>query len=390
MRVKRFQAPSMQEALEKVREELGVDAIILSTRKVRKAVGPNALFEELSVEVTAGLENSVLSPDPHKPEKLLSGFGDGEAESCSKNMVMDDRQEIKRLHEEMEEIRKDLQKFGKRHTERVEPANFPLSIPEAVANSYRFLRSNGINDRAVVSIVNKLQKKMEKEKHVIPNMEMLLPIIQEGIPTSGPIGMGNKKNKVVALVGPTGVGKTTTIAKLAANYSLHVNKKVALFTLDTYRVAAVEQLKVYAHITGIPLEVIEKPEDLSVAFSRHTDKDLILIDTSGISQKNTEQIKSLKSFIDVIPDIEVHLLISSTTETKTMYSIVDNFSIIPISNLIFTKIDEGFTFGNLLNTTFKYKIPVSYLTCGQDVPKDIEPANARNIAWLVLYPNQRV
>jgi len=388
MRVKRFQAPSMQEALEKVREDLGVDAIILSTRKVRKASGPNALFEELSVEITAGLENTI-SPELNKAENILNGFGRDKAESCSKTMVMGEQHEIKRLRKEMEEIRQDLQKFGKRHTERDEPATLPLSIPEAVANSYRFLRSNGINDRAVVSIVNKLQKKMEQEKHVIPNMEMLLPIIQEGIPTSGPIGMG-KKNKVVALVGPTGVGKTTTIAKLAANYSLHVNKKVALFTLDTYRVAAVEQLKVYAHITGIPLEVIEKPEDLNVAFSRHTDKDLILIDTSGISQKNTEQIKSLKSFIDVVPDIEVHLLMSSTTETKTMYSIVDNFSVIPISSLIFTKIDEGFTFGNLLNTTFKYKIPVSYLTCGQDVPKDIEPANARNIAWLVLYPNQRV
>jgi len=383
----------MQEALEKVREELGVDAIILSTRKVRKASGPSALFEELSVEVTAGLENSVVSPSLHRAEnrheKTLSDFRNDAAEPYGKAAVAEEHQEIKRLHHEMEEIRKDLQKFGKRHAERTEPASFPLSIPEAVANSYRFLRSNGINDRAVVSIVNKLQKKMEQEKHVIPNMEMLLPIIQDVIPTSGPIGMG-KKNKVVALVGPTGVGKTTTIAKLAANYSLHVNKKVALFTLDTYRVAAVEQLKVYAHITGIPLEVIEKPEDLSVAFSRHTDKDLILIDTSGISQKNNEQISSLKKFIDVIPDVEVHLLISSTTETRTMYNIVDNFSVIPISNLIFTKIDEGFTFGNLLNTTFKYKIPISYLTCGQDVPKDIEPANARNIAWLVLYPNQRV
>jgi len=399
MKVKRFQAPSMQEALEKVRRDMGTNALILSTRKLRKASGNNPLFEEFSVEVTAGLENSGRE---YKEKEEWSTFSSKDnyefdeepiktkfrSEKPSR-LIVDEQEEIKRLQEEMDLVKKSLVMFEHRSEERENSIGFPLSIPEAVANSYRFLRNTGVSDKTVVKIVNRLQKILEKNKATIPSMEMMLPIIRNEISVSGSIEM-QQKPKVVALVGPTGVGKTTTIAKLAANYNLSVKKKVALFTLDTYRVAAVEQLKVYSQIMGIPMEVIEKTDDLERAFGRHQDKDLILIDTSGQSQKNKEQLIKLKTFLNVLSDVEVHLLLSATTSTETMDNIIQNFRFLSVDRLLFTKIDEGFIFGNILNVVSKYKIPVSYLTLGQNVPQDIEVANARKIAWLILYPEQKI
>jgi len=134
----------------------------------------------------------------------------------------------------------------------------------------------------------------------------------------------------------------------------------------------------------------EKTDDLERAFGRHQDKDLILIDTSGQSQKNKEQLIKLKTFLNVLSDVEVHLLLSATTSTETMDNIIQNFRFLSVDRLLFTKIDEGFIFGNILNVVSKYKIPVSYLTLGQNVPQDIEVANARKIAWLILYPEQKI
>ncbi len=405
MKVKRFEAHTMQRALEKVREEFGINALILSTRKVQKKPGHGSLFEEQTVEVTAGIEYDSISvlQNIKKEERLdnantTEAYGEGVDTFFAKGQLSDnsstenkDNNELEELMKEMKSIKEQLKCFEHRQRPREEVNRFPLSLPEAVANSYRFLRSNGVTDKTVVRIVNKLQKVLKEGKQDFPNMENLLPIISEEVKVSGPIATGESCPKIVALIGPTGVGKTTTVAKLAAYYSLTKKKKVAIFTLDTYRIAAVEQLKVYSRIMGVPLEIIEGPEDLTAKIAQHQDKNLILIDSSGRSQKNEEELNVLKKLLKVSNDIETHLVLSATTGSETLNDIVERFSLnIVIRSLIFTKLDEGFIFGNILNIASTHKIPISYLTVGQEVPQDIEVATARRISWLVLYPSQEI
>ena len=190
--------------------------------------------------------------------------------------------------------------------------------------------------------------------------------------------------RIVALIGATGVGKTTTLAKIAARFVLEKNIRAALITADTYRISAVEQLKTYSDIIGLPLEIVYSPDELKVAIHRHRDKDLILIDTAGRSQHNEYQMKELQDFLAVDSRIEKHLVMSATTKNRDVADILDKFSVCNPGRVIFTKTDETSSLGMIVNLLADKDIALSFMTNGQSVPDDIVPATADKLAALLL------
>ncbi len=198
-----------------------------------------------------------------------------------------------------------------------------------------------------------------------------------------PLENARRNPYVVTLIGPTGVGKTTTIAKLAATMKLFNNKKVGLISADTYRIAAIEQLQTFANIANIPMDVVYTPEEMQQSLQKFQDRELILIDTVGRSQKNNQQLKDLQLFIDAGEPDEVHLVLSMTSGLRTLLDVVRRFKPLRPNRIIFSKCDESSSPGLLLNVLYKHQIPVSYLTTGQTVPNDIMKAEKDRLArWI--------
>jgi len=205
--------------------------------------------------------------------------------------------------------------------------------------------------------------------------------LMDAVEVTGPAVEGTK---IWVLVGPTGVGKTTTLAKLAAHFSLKERKRITLVTFDTYRIGAVEQLKIYAQLLGLPLEVAFHREDLTRIIEKNLHQDLLLIDTVGRSPRDTKHLEELKDFLTAHPLIENHLLLSATTKEKDLGRVVQQYSFLPIKSYLFTKLDETEEYGPLLNQLLHDRKPLSYLTHGQRVPEDIELATKAKVASLVV------
>jgi flagellar biosynthesis protein FlhF len=209
-------------------------------------------------------------------------------------------------------------------------------------------------------------------------------MIEDGIRVTGPIAVTPGRRRLVALVGPTGVGKTTTIAKLAAVYRLRDKRAVGLITVDTYRIAAVEQLRTYADIIDLPMQVVSTPREMREAVRRLDGLDLILMDTAGRSPKDEIKIQELKTFLTEASADEVHLVLSSVAGTKTLQQTAERFAAVGTTALLLTKLDEATGLGHLLPLLRSSRLPLSYLTNGQNVPDDIDSADPARLARMVL------
>ncbi|HKD36826.1 MAG TPA: hypothetical protein VKB78_08490, partial [Pirellulales bacterium] len=209
-------------------------------------------------------------------------------------------------------------------------------------------------------------------------------MVEEEIRVAGPIEIEPGRRRLVALVGPTGVGKTTTIAKLAANYRLKEKRNVGLITVDTYRIAAVEQLRTYADIIDLPMAVVSTPREMRDAVVRMSDLELVLMDTAGRSPRDEVKIQELKSMLSEAGADEVHLVLSSTSSAASLVRTAEQFTAVGATSLVLTKLDEVSGLGNLLPLLRSCKLPLSYVTDGQNVPDDIEPADSRKLARTVL------
>ena len=215
----------------------------------------------------------------------------------------------------------------------------------------------------------------------------LVKFLKENVNFSEGIKLNRHGVRIVALLGTTGVGKTTTLAKIAAKFVLEQGITAALITADTYRISAVEQLRTYSDILGLPLEIVYSPAELSKAINKHRNRDLILIDTAGRSQHNDYQMKELQEFLAANQRIEKHIVLSTTTKSSDANDILDKFSVCEPDKIIFTKTDETASVGLMVNLLFNQKLSMSYVTNGQSVPDDITPASAEILADLLLRRN---
>ncbi|MBI5183033.1 MAG: hypothetical protein HY999_01530, partial [Nitrospinae bacterium] len=251
---------------------------------------------------------------------------------------------------------------------------------------YQEMILNGVDDKIALQLIEDANKcipeeRLEKEGYV---RSFIIDAMMRLIRVGGDIRLEKGKQKIAAFIGPTGGGKTTTIAKLAAEYVLLRNKDVALITIDTYRIGGVEQLNIYADIIGIPVYVVLSQSELRRAIESYRDKDLILIDTPGRGQRDKSRLSELMNLLSGERSIEKYLVLSATTRDEGLSEIIENFSPLSIDSLLFTKIDEGVSFGSIINRSIHSGKPLSYLTTGQRVPEDIEIATLDRIVNLIL------
>lgn len=263
-------------------------------------------------------------------------------------------------------------------------------LPDPLVTHYLQLIEQEVAEELAEEIVTKVSRALKEEQladsdHV---RRAVHDEIARRLPVEGGTGKLEKpedgRPRTIALIGPTGVGKTTTIAKLAATFKLKQTKKVGLITMDTYRIAAVEQLRTYAGIIGLPLKVVNTAEQLKEAIAGYQDLDAILIDTAGRSQKASDKLGELKQVLAAANPHEVHLVLSSTVSQKVLLQTIDRFSAVDADRIIFTKLDEAVTGGVLLNVARRVGKKVSYITTGQEVPHEIEPGDSDRLASLVM------
>ena len=346
----------MQEAMSQVKLELGRDAVILNTRKFHKG-GFMGMFSKEKIEVVAAVDS------PMAANVAKSNAKTEESRMIPKPTSL--QTELTSMRQMMEQVLYRLPTLDKKNSPVITyllDKDIDLSVAETL--------SEGISNESLVN--NDGVKKLLHSKIC----KLFTRIDGISIPTVG--------CRKVALIGPTGVGKTTTIAKLAAYFSIHENYKVALITADTYRIAAVEQLKTYADIIGIPLEIVYTAAELKDALTKHQDKNLVLIDTAGRSPSNDEHLAELQTLLSVSPYMETHLVLSATTKTRDALQIIKKFAICAPQKLLFTKVDEASNVGTIVNILYHFPTILSYITTGQNVPDDIEVADAEKLANLML------
>lgn len=259
-------------------------------------------------------------------------------------------------------------------------------VPSELFEIYTQLIDSDIDDDLARELVCTLKSNCSPEQlhDPVASRALMSAMVESEIRCADPIRPEAGRRRVVALVGPTGVGKTTTIAKLAANFRLRDGIKMGLVTVDTYRIAAVEQLRTYAEIIDLPMKVVTSPQEMRRALDELSDLDLVLIDTAGRSPRDDLKIQELKSLLNEASVDEVHLVMSLTASVRSIRMTCEQFESVNPTSLILTKLDEAAGAGSLLSVTREVKLPFSYLTTGQDVPEDIEPANASRITRLVL------
>jgi len=306
------------------------------------------------------------------------------AESASPAVApkpVDHRGPTAELATKLDSIQKMLQELGRQS--RLGVVN---EIPDELFHIYAELIDAEVEDDLARELIARLKKvaKPEQLSDAAAVKTLLSGMVEAEIRCCGPIVPQPGTRKVIALVGSTGVGKTTTIAKLAANFRLRDGVTMGLVTVDTYRIAAVEQLRTYAEIIDLPMKVVTNPLEMRRALDELIGLDLVLIDTAGRSPRDELQIQELKSLLSEADVDEVHLVLNMTASMRTLEATAKKFASAKTSAVIMTKLDEAIGMGALLSVSRKIQLPISYLTTGQDVPDDIEPAHASRVARLVL------
>jgi flagellar biosynthesis protein FlhF len=288
--------------------------------------------------------------------------------------------EYQQLRDDMDEMKATLKTIA----DHFKYSKMP-SLPEPLRQAYTRLVNNDVDEREAADIVQSVYGKLNDAQLSSKNdtEKALLTEIARSLKTAAAPRSRSKACRIVALVGPTGVGKTTTIAKLAAIGKLINRLDVGLISADTYRIGAIEQLRTFAGIADIPMEVVYKPREIAAAVKKFRHKDVVFIDTVGRSQKFSKDITELKKFLEAAAPDEIHLVVSSTTGRKTLSDVVEKFSSLKVNRLILSKMDEAESVGSLLNVMKDSQLPVSYITTGQNVPDDIITADAAMLARLV-------
>lgn len=425
MTIKKFQGKTKEEAIEKAKLELGQNAVVMNVKETRPK-GLFSSFKKSTFEVTAALEEKETYTDPStalknmqkihdtinmtadeaiqipvqekKPQQEREEAEQSAMEFLKKNASLlkkEDAKKSERIEERLENLQNILEKqlssekinvlgneeiYSKRDMKKNENLGFIKVL-------YEVLIDNEVNEKYVNQIMDELEKvnwNGNSVDYILSNIYQKM-ILKFGQPST--IDITGKKPKIVFFVGPTGVGKTTTIAKVASRFKVDQNKKVAFLTADTYRIAAAEQLRTYANILDTPLSIVYSADELNSFIEKLETYDLILVDTAGFSHKSQNQkedIQKLISAVDKKYNCEVYLVLSATTKYKDLMEIADSYKEMTDFKLIFTKLDETTTYGNILNIKLYSGADISYITNGQNVPDDIEIFNTQKIVKRLL------
>ncbi|MDQ0161753.1 flagellar biosynthesis protein FlhF [Aeribacillus alveayuensis] len=358
MIIKKYKAPTMQEAMKQIRVELGQDAVILNSKIVYSG-GFFGLFKKKNVEVIAGVDEAVQSNAQKERQP-----------STLKDEMLPLFKEIKEMKQSIQSLQIEGEKLYPKELMLVDlqlkEAGFHSAIRSELMSSlmetYFLSRKNMTEEEILEELKNEIFKKI---KHI--------PFL----------GITFQK-KYINVVGPTGVGKTTTLAKLAAEIKLKHKKSIAFITTDTYRIAAIEQLKTYANILNAPVEVCYNINDFVRAKTKLHSYDIVFIDTAGRNFMEKQYIDDLQDVIDFNEELETYLIFSLTAKYEDMKKIFERFSAIPIHQFIFTKYDETSSHGAMLNMVLESNIGVGYLTDGQNVPDDIHQIDQKSFINYLL------
>lgn len=403
MIVKKFEAQTETEAVMKAKEELGPHAVVLNVKTVKQR-GIMKLFKKDKVEITAALEEREFVQEINEKKPVMpSESGQqkhidvkiNDSESVKTNADSNLEKKLDNLSE-MLKNQINENKDDKKNSVGADVKDGEDPRQEAMNNNIKTLRliynkliDNEVDEKYANKLINEIESSLKKESNID---SVLAGVYQKIILKLGEADTINltDKQKIVFFVGPTGVGKTTTIAKIASKFKLNEHKKVAFITSDTYRIAAVEQLNTYANILDVPVKVVYTEEELKNGIAEFKDYDLILVDTAGRSHKNIEQkdsvidlYKSVKNDENA-PDTEVYLVLSVTTKYRDLISIAKAYENLGNYKLLFTKLDETGALGNILNIKLLTGAPLSYTTAGQNVPDDIETINVQKLAKQLL------
>lgn len=420
MTINKYQGKTKEEAVEKAKQELGAGVVVMNVKEI-KPKGLFGIFKSATYEVTAAVEEREKFNNPIQalgtPRKMHDSINLAADENLSLSQLQQGAQSQKKsdqkpqqpaenprsemnsegLEKRLENLSSILEKqfaAEEKHTperEQKEPV-----LEKAPANPegfqfikmlYRTLLENDVNEKYVNQILDEAEKVMHSGSsvdYILSNVYQKM-ILKFGQPN--PISLTGKKPRVIFFIGPTGVGKTTTIAKIASKYKVEYGKRVAFLTADTYRIAATEQLRVYANILDSPMSIIYSAEELNDAVARISDYDFVFVDTAGFSHRSEMQCDDMKKLIgglDEEYEKEIFLVLSATTKYRDLLDIVDIYREIADYKLIFTKLDETTSLGNILNIKLYSGAALSYTTYGQNVPDDIEEFDTQKIVKQLL------
>ena len=398
MEVKTYRASSMQEALMLVRSDLGPDAAVLHTREVHRGRFFGLLSGRRWIEVTASAGVNVPSRLPRRADSPLPSQNGTSPRSDLLPPRPRPDQQTHRGHQASDHQTHGVEPQGHfqdqlsdlrqmvRDLCQQSQQDRPHDLPDSLFRVFTDLIEADIDEQLARELVEQVRKQIPEGELADPMLvkARIARLIESRISVSGPISITPGRRRLVALVGPTGVGKTTTIAKLAANHRLKKRQSVGLITVDTYRIAAIEQLRTYADIIDLPMQVVSTPREMREAVHRLDGLDLILMDTAGRSPRDEIKIQELKAFLTEAGADEVHLVLGSGAGSRTLQQTARQFAAVGTTSLILTKLDESTALGNLLPLFQTSGLPVSYLTNGQNVPDDIETADAARITQLIL------
>lgn len=396
-----FDAKDDAEAMRVARDRLGDDAVVISVVPVKRG-GFLGLFRKRMLSVTAGLfEEDRQEREREKRERILAF-----------QKLLEIRQAVRPAEESVPSADRvpgsvvDQLVATEDEAVTVELSNQAMELSRAVRTKGQGKESDSDLLDRVEAIQNSLHKVLARlEEREIPSDDPLVSLLvasgveghlagrlaeryrkAEGkpsfrdwlarqIPCRGTSFAEALQGPRSLFIGPTGMGKTTTIAKLGAAFALWENRKVLLLTADTYRIAAVEQLRTYAKILGVPMEVVYGPDDLPRILGRYADVDVVLLDTAGRSQNDDEKVAEYRQLYEAFEPQSTHLVLAGNVKYHDMLDVIDRMNVVPIDGLIATKLDETKSAGSLLNVVFDFNLPLTFLTAGQNVPNDIAIAS---------------